>query len=152
MPMNDLQFLEIAKIVAQTSKCVSLKVGAVLVRDGRIISMGYNGTAPGLKNCSDVWSHRCHEHTEWSNKYEIHAEQNALLFAARNGISTQGSTVYTTIEPCHQCLKLMIAAGVIRVVYLDGYYRETIDSQDKMEFGLECGLILQRYTSESTTP
>lgn len=149
--MTDRQFLDIAVIAAETSHCVSLKVGAVLVRAGRVVSTGYNGTPPGFVNCNELWVSRCPEHSEWSNRMEIHAEQNALLFAARHGISTEGCTMYTTIEPCHQCVKLMIAAGVSRVVYSEEYYREDIDRRTKQEFSSQCGMKIEHFGSASTT-
>lgn len=152
MPMTDKQFLQIAAIAAESSHCVSLKVGAVLVRGGRVVSTGYNGTPPGFVNCNQEWRVRCDAHTAWSNTHEIHAEQNAIIFAARHGISTEGCTMYTTIEPCHQCVKLMIAAGITRVVYSEGYYREDIDRKAKQEFSDQCGMKIEHYGSESTTP
>lgn len=149
--MTDKQFLDVAFTVAATSKCVSLQVGAAIVKEGRIISIGYNGTPAGYPNCNEIHTERGHVHTEWSNKYEIHAEMNALLFASRNGTSTLGSTLYCTTEPCHQCIKNMVVAGISRAVYFEGYYREEIDRASKMEFALQCGLKLEQFSSGSTT-
>lgn len=150
MPVQDHQFLEIARIISESSKCVSLKVGAVLVREGRIISVGFNGTPSGYTNCCDVHRSRGTEHTEWSNRVEVHAEQNCVLFAARSGISTEGATMYTTIEPCHQCVKLLVVAGIKKVVYSEAYYREEIDNKIKEEFAELCGMHLEHFTSAST--
>lgn len=150
--MNDGQYLRMAAIVAESSKCVSLKVGAVLVREGRIISIGYNGTPPGTPNCCEVHRERGPEHSEWSNRWEIHAEMNCILFAGRNGISVENTTMYTTIEPCTQCLKNMAAAGVKFIVYSEPYYRETIDIGEKESFASLCGLTLRHYGSASTGP
>ena len=73
-----------------------------------IISTGVNGTPEGFHNCSDLFSERSDEHTAWSNAHEIHAEMNCLLFAAGHGISTEGTTLYCTTEPCGPCLKNLI--------------------------------------------
>lgn len=149
--MTDVQFLQIAKIVAGTSKCVSVQVGAVIAKEGRIISTGYNGTPSGYLNCCDVHSERGAAHSEWSNRYEIHAEQNALLYAAKYGISVKGATLYTTVEPCFQCLKMIVASGISRIVYDEPYYREEIDIQSKLEFSSACSVLLERCSLESTT-
>ena len=88
--LSDEIFLNIAKEIAKGSKCVSIHVGCVIEKNNRILSTGYNGTPSGYMNCHDHWKGEyTHEHHEWSIKYEIHAEMNALLWAARNGISVE---------------------------------------------------------------
>jgi len=146
--MNDKQYIRIAEIVAESSKCVSLQVGAVIVMDGRIISTGYNGTPPKYLNCDEVHSCRGEKHTAWSLKYEIHAEQNAISFAARNGVTTNGSTMYVTIEPCFSCLKTIASAGIVRVVFGDHYYNELDGSSEKIDFAKHCGIELVRVDHE----
>ena len=99
--LNDRSFINIAKEIAKASKCVSKQVGAVIVKDGRILSTGYNGTPAGYKNCSEHWNGEyTKDHHEWSKTYEIHAEMNAIIWAARKGISIEGATIYVTLEPC----------------------------------------------------
>jgi len=120
--LNDRNFINIAKEIASASKCVSKSVGAVIVKNGRILSTGYNGTPPGFTNCSEHWNNEyTDEHHEWSKTYEIHAEMNAIIWAAREGISIDGATIYVTLEPCSECSKNLIASGIKRIVYETGY-------------------------------
>lgn len=129
--MKDSTFIEIAKTIAKESKCISLQVGAVIVKDDRIISMGYNGTISGTINCNEAFTQghfARKEHSAWSDAHEIHAEMNAIMFAAKNGISVNGATLYSTHEPCDQCLKNTIQAGIKRVVYLYPYKKDKCKS------------------------
>jgi dCMP deaminase len=120
--LNDTNFINIAKEISKASKCVSKQVGAVIVKDGRILSTGYNGTPAGYKNCCEYWQNEyTKEHHEWSKKYEIHAEMNAIIWAARKGISIENATIYVTLEPCSECSKNIIASGIKRIVYEKSY-------------------------------
>lgn len=122
--LNDKFFLDVASRLAEESHCISLHVGAVIVRDKRIISMGYNGTPEGLPNCDDQLSKgifKREEHHEWSLINEIHAEMNALIYAAKNGIPVQDCTIYVTHKPCYECMKNISQSGIKRVVYLHDY-------------------------------
>lgn len=120
--LSDENFINIAQEIATASKCVSKQVGAVIVKDGRILSTGYNGTPAGFINCRDHWSGEyTSEHHEWSKTYEIHSEMNAIIWAARKGISVEGATIYVTLEPCSECSKNIIASGIKRIVYLKPY-------------------------------
>ena len=120
--LNDQNFINIARELATASKCVSKQVGAVIVKNGRILSTGYNGTPPGFQNCNDYWNGEyTKEHHEWSKTYEIHAEMNAIIWAAREGISIDGATIYVTLEPCSECSKNLIASGIKRIVYANSY-------------------------------
>jgi dCMP deaminase len=109
----DKVFINIAKETATLSHCVRSKVGAVLVKDGNIISFGYNGTPSGMDN-------RC-EKDNVTLPHVIHAEVNAVLKAAKCGNSVDGSTLYITLSPCLDCSKLLLQSGVKRVVYLNEY-------------------------------
>jgi dCMP deaminase len=120
--VNDKVFINIAKEIASASKCVSKQVGAVIVKDGRILSTGYNGTPAGYENCCDHWNGEyTSEHHDWSKTYEIHAEMNAIIWAARKGISIEDATIYVTLEPCSECSKNLIASGIKRIVYQTPY-------------------------------
>ena len=120
--ISDKNFLNIAKELSFASKCVSKQVGAVIVKDGRILSTGYNGTPAGYQNCSDFWDGKyTKDHHYWSKTYEIHAEMNAIIWAARKGISIEGATIYVTLEPCSECSKNLIASGIKRIVYEKSY-------------------------------
>ncbi len=120
--LSDKNFINIAKEIASASKCVSKQVGAVIVKDGRILSTGYNGTPAGYTNCCEHWDNEyTKEHHDWSKTYEIHAEMNALIWAAREGISIKNATIYVTLEPCSECSKNLIASGIKRIVYETAY-------------------------------
>jgi len=126
--LNDQNFINIAKEISSASKCVSKQVGAVIVKNGRILSTGYNGTPTGYTNCSTHWDGEyTKEHHEWSKTYEIHAEMNAIIWAAREGISIDGATIYVTLEPCSDCSKNLIASGIKRIVYDKSYEHTNSD-------------------------
>ena len=119
-------FMEIAEIVKTRSTCVRRQVGAVIVKDNRIITTGYNGAPSGLKHCIDnggcereklkVPSGQRHELCR-----ALHAEQNAIIQAAKIGVSTEGTTIYITTQPCVICAKMIINAGIKKVVYKASY-------------------------------
>jgi dCMP deaminase len=137
-------FMETAINLSKLSKCVSYQVGAVIVKDSRIISMGYNGTPANFTNCNEVFDKDNFErekHHEWSNVHEIHAELNAVLFAAKNGIAINECTMYVTLRPCDQCLKNIIQSGIKKVIYLEEY-----DKQSKNNDLLgNTSLIVKKY-------
>ena len=119
----DEYYLKIAIAVREKANCKGRKVGAVIVKDNRVISTGYNGTPEGMSNCLDSGCYRCDSSSskpgvDYDKCICVHAEQNAVLSAARFGIALEGSTVYTTLEPCINCSKAMLQAKVKRVVYL----------------------------------
>jgi len=141
--LNDKNFLNIAKELASASKCVSKQVGAVIVKDGRILSTGYNGTPAGFINCCDHWDNKyTSQHHEWSKTYEIHAEMNAIIWAAREGISIEGATIYVTLEPCSECSKNVIASGIKRIVYEKSY--EHTNSSVITKFIKDNGVIIEQ--------
>lgn len=118
--MHDV-FMKTAFLFASKSKCVSHHVGAVIVKNERIISVGYNGTPPGLKNCCEIFDATNFDrakHSIWSKDNEIHAEMNALMYASKTNIETDGADVYVTISPCNDCLKNLTASGIKNVFYL----------------------------------
>ncbi len=141
--LNDKNFINIAKEIASASKCVSKQVGAVIVKDGRILSTGYNGTPSGYSNCNEHWNNLyTKEHHEWSKTYEIHAEMNAIIWAARKGISIEGATIYVTLEPCSECSKNLIAAGIKKIVYEKAY--EYTNSEIISKFIKDNGVCIEQ--------
>lgn len=114
-------FLQMAFLSAQRASCDRRHVGAVLVQDKRVISTGYNGAPPGEPHCDDVGHLMADKEGRPSCIRTVHAEMNALLFAAQYGISTRGSTMYVTDQPCKECLKAMLSAGVVAVFYARKY-------------------------------
>jgi len=144
--LTDRNFINIALEIAKASKCVSKQVGAVIVRDGRILSTGYNGTPSGFTNCCDHWEGQyTSEHHEWSKTYEIHAEMNAIIWAAREGIKIKDATIYVTLEPCSDCSKNIIASGIKRIVYDKSY--EHIDSSVVTNFIEVNGVVIEQIKS-----
>lgn len=105
--------LDVATTVATWSTCSRLHVGAVLARDGRVLSTGYNGAPAGRPHCVHRDDRPC--------RTSVHAETNAVAFAARHGVSTTGAVLYLTHAPCLACAGLLINAGIAEVVYLDRY-------------------------------
>jgi dCMP deaminase len=141
--ISDKNFINIANEIASASKCVSKQVGAVIVKDGRILSTGYNGTPAGYTNCKDHWDNEyTKDHHDWSKTYEIHAEMNAIIWAARKGISIEGATIYVTLEPCSECSKNLIAAGIERIVFQRAY--EHTNSQVVSKFLKDNKVIIEQ--------
>jgi len=120
-PSWDEYFMNIAKEVAMRSNCIKRKVAAVIVKDKRIISTGYNGTPRGVKNCNEGGCKRCNSFSQGGTKLDeclcSHAEENAIVQSAYHGTPIKGSTIYTTYSPCLTCSKMIINAGIKKVVY-----------------------------------
>lgn len=121
----DEYYMEIAQTVAKRSNCLRRDVGALIVLENGIVSTGYNGTPFGIKNCNDGGCPRCSSnaltHTGYDNCICVHAEQNALLLAAKRGIAINKSSIYVTLRPCLNCLVYMIQAGICEIVYEKGF-------------------------------
>jgi len=138
---NEL-FMNIADSISCRSTCAKIHVGAVLVKENRIISIGYNGVPSGREHCIDYFRKYFNEHykekfesfsdyllseafleehKKWSGENELHAEANAIAFASKNGISTYNSILYITHSPCFNCSKLIIQAGIDAVYYVEEY-------------------------------
>ncbi len=124
--------MDMAERVAEESTCIAAQVGAVLVKDERIISIGYNGTPKGFDNCLTVFRNggfTRDEHHDWSNQHEIHAEMNTILYAAKYGIPTNGCILYVTHEPCDNCLKNCIAAAISKIIYKHPYRNDELATE-----------------------
>ncbi len=126
----DARYLRMAFIWAENSYCTRRKVGAILVRDNMIISDGYNGTPSGFEN-------RCEDAHGDTFPYVLHAEANAITKVARSSNSSDGSTLYVTTSPCMECSKLIVQAGIRRVVYSE-LYRITDGIDLLRKAGIEC--------------
>ena len=125
-PTWDEYFMQIAEIVKTRSTCLRRQVGALIVKDNRIITTGYNGAPEGIKHCSDLGSClRSELKIPSGERHELcralHAEQNAIIQAAKIGVSTQGATMYVTLQPCVICAKMAINAGIKKIVYKGDY-------------------------------
>lgn len=121
----DEYFMEITKLVAMRSTCLRRQVGAILVKDKKILATGYNGAPTGVEHCIDVGCLREKLNVPSGERHELcrglHAEQNAIIQAAYHGVTIRGSTLFCTNLPCSICIKMIINAGIKAVVYLDGY-------------------------------
>lgn len=117
-------FMEIAKLVAKRSSCFSRQVGAVIVKDNRIISTGYNASPYGIEDCSDR-GYCIRENSKQGENlnqcYAVHAEANAITQCSRNGISCKDGTMYVTTYPCINCMKIIINSGIKEIVFLEDY-------------------------------
>jgi dCMP deaminase len=118
-------FMSIAQLVATRSTCLRRKVGAVLVKDKRIMATGYNGAPIGLRHCEQTGCLREQLKVKPGERHELcrglHAEQNVIIQAAYYGVTTKGTTLYSTHLPCIICSKMLINAGVEKIFFLDGY-------------------------------
>ncbi len=124
-PSWDEYFMKIAELVATRSTCLRHNIGAVLVRDKRILATGYNGAPPGMTHCLEIGCLRDKLKIPSGTKAEIcrgvHAEQNVIVQCAVYGLSSKESTLYTTHQPCTVCTKILIASGIKRIVYREPY-------------------------------
>jgi dCMP deaminase len=124
-PTWDEYFMEIARLVASRSTCLRRQVGAVMVKDKNILATGYNGTPSGIRHCAEVGCLRQQLNVPSGERHELcrglHAEQNAIIQAAKHGTNIDGATLYCTHSPCIICSKMLINSGVKRIVCCDGY-------------------------------
>lgn len=124
-PGWDDYFMDIACLVARRSTCLRRQVGAIIVKDRRILTTGYNGAPSGLPHCEEVGCLRASLHTPAGERHELcrglHAEQNAIIQAAVYGVSIEGASIYVTCQPCAVCAKMLVNAGVKKVVFLGDY-------------------------------
>lgn len=124
-PGWDPYFMEIASIVSKRSTCLRRTVGALIVKDKRILSTGYNGAPSGLRHCAEVGCIRAERGVAPGERHELcrglHAEQNAIIQAAYHGVSIKGGLLYCTHHPCSLCVKMIINAGITEILFLEGY-------------------------------
>jgi len=132
-PSRDEMLMRIAAVVSERGTCNRLQVGAVIAREGRVISTGYVGSAPGSDHCLDVGDELG---PDGGCIRTIHAESNAIAFAARSGFSTDGADLYCTHSPCYACAKLLVSAGIRRVVY-EIAYRDELPLQFLRSLGID---------------
>ncbi|MBQ6454294.1 MAG: cytidine/deoxycytidylate deaminase family protein [Coriobacteriales bacterium] len=139
-PSWDEYFMSIADQVATRSTCLRRQIGAVIVKDKRLLATGYNGAPSGLPHCLDIGCLRQQMGIPSGQRHElcraIHAEQNAIVQAAKYGTSIEGGTIYTTAYPCVMCAKMIINAGLKRIVYRDSY-PDDLSTELLKESGIE---------------
>jgi dCMP deaminase len=141
-PSWDEYYMSIARAASARSTCIRRKVGALIVVQNAIIGAGYNGTPMGVRNCSDGGCPRCASDAAPGEGYDscvcVHAEQNAIVLAARHGTATNGGILYTTLRPCFGCVKESIQAGIREIVYAEPY-----------EYGAGLEEVYRRLVAES---
>jgi dCMP deaminase len=143
-PDNDTYFMRMADLVATRSTCLRRQVGAVIMKEKRVLTTGYNGAPKGLKHCAEVGCVRAQNNIESGTRHElcrgVHAEQNAVIQAAYFGASIKDASIYTTNFPCVMCAKILVNAGIIEVIYKDDY----VDPLSK-EIMSESKVVVRRY-------
>lgn len=143
-PSNDKYFMDMANLVSSRSTCVRRRVGAVIVKDKRVLSTGYNGSPKGTRHCEDLGCIREQMNIPSGTRHElcrgVHAEQNAVAQAAYFGVSVNGATIYTTTYPCSMCAKILINAGIKEIVYNEGYVDDL--SKDLLN---ETDILIRKY-------
>ncbi|MEM2987316.1 MAG: cytidine/deoxycytidylate deaminase family protein [Nitrososphaerota archaeon] len=146
-PSIDEYFMEMAKLISKRSTCLRRKVGALLVKDKRVLATGYNGAPKGLPHCSEVGCMREKLDIPAGERQELcrglHAEQNCIIQAAVFGVSTKGATLYTTHFPCSICAKMIINAEISEIVYEEDY-----DDELAKELLKEANIKLRKYKTK----
>ncbi len=155
--MNKISFdeiyMELAVNLAKKSHCVKAQVGAVLSKDTRIVSLGYNGPPAGTHNCDIEWPETgCPRDRKGGCSLALHAEANAILYAAKNQITLEGATLYVTLSPCLPCARIIYTTGIKRVVYKESYAAfKGIPAEEGVDFLQRFGVEVIHFISESET-
>ncbi|QKZ13550.1 deoxycytidylate deaminase [Spirosoma sp. KUDC1026] len=146
-PRFDDIFMELAVNLAKRSHCIKAQVGAVLTRDTRIISIGYNGPPAGTHNCDEEFPEvGCPRDSKGSCSLALHAEENAILYAVQNKSEVEGATIYVTLSPCIACARIIYSMKIERVVFLHSYAEyKGIGSDEGVDFLRRFGVTVDRY-------
>ena len=146
-------FMNLATDLAKRSHCVKAQVGAVLTKDTRIISIGYNGPPAGTHNCDEEWPEiGCPRDARASCSLALHAEENAILYAVKNGANLEGSTLYTTLSPCLPCARLIFSAGIKHVFFMKSYAQyKGLPSDEGIDFLNRFGVKAEKFVVEDYT-
>jgi dCMP deaminase len=146
-PSFDEIYMNLASSLAERSHCVKMKVGAVLAKDTRIVSLGYNGPPKGTHNCDEEWPDAgCPRDSKGSCSLALHAEQNAIIYASKNNVSLEGATLYVTLSPCIACARVIFSIGIKKVYYLNSYARyKNIPSDEGVDFLKKFGVEVEQF-------
>jgi len=146
-PAFDEIYMKLAEDLALRSHCVKAQVGAVLVKDTRIVSLGYNGPPAGTHNCDEEWPETgCPRDSKGSCSLALHAEQNAILYAVKNGVNLEGTMLYVTMAPCIACARVILTVGIKKVLYLYSYAEyKNLPSDEGVDFLRRFGVEVIRY-------
>lgn len=142
--------MELAEKLATRSHCVKAQVGAVLTKDTRIISLGYNGPPAGTHNCDiDFPVEGCPRDSKGSCSLALHAEQNAILYAAKNNVSMQDATLYVTLSPCISCARVIYTTGIKKVFFKDSYAKfKGLANDEGVDFLRKFGVEVIEYKKD----
>ncbi len=140
-------YMDLAQNLAQKSHCVKIKVGAVLSKDTRIVSLGYNGPPAGTHNCDEEWPGQgCARDRKGSCSLALHAEENAILYAAKNKVNLEGATLYVTLSPCLSCARTIYTMGIKKVYFLNSYAEyKGLEVDEGVEFLRKFGVGVEKY-------
>jgi len=146
-PGFDEIFMNLAHDLAKRSHCVKAQVGAVLAKDTRIISIGYNGPPAGTHNCDEEWPETgCPRDARGSCSLALHAEENAILYGVKNGARLEGATLYTTLSPCLPCARLIFSAGITKVYFQKSYAEyKGLPFDEGVEFLNRFGVLAAKF-------
>jgi len=146
-PSFDEIYMELAQNLAPKSHCVKMKVGAVLTKDTRIVSLGYNGPPAGTHNCDEEWPETgCPRDSKGSCSLALHAEQNAILYASKNNVAIEGCTLYVTLSPCLACARIIYTMGIKKVYYIKSYAEyKGIPSDEGIDFLKKFGVKTEQF-------
>ena len=149
-PGFDDIYMELAVNLARKSHCVKMKVGAVLTKDTRIVSLGYNGPPAGTNNCDEEWPETgCERDSKGGCSLALHAEQNAILYAAKNRVTLEDATLYLTLSPCLPCARIIFSSGIKKVLFLKSYSDYKGASADEgVDFLCKFGVAVEQFTPE----
>ncbi|MES2797588.1 MAG: dCMP deaminase family protein [Bacteroidota bacterium] len=142
--------MELAVNLAKRSHCIKAQVGAVLTRDTRIISIGYNGPPSGTHNCDTEFPEEgCPRDSKGSCSLALHAEQNAILYAAKNGSTMEGGTIYVTLSPCLACARIIFSMKIKKVIFYKSYANfKGIKNDEGVDFLRKFGVEVIQYSNE----
>ena len=147
-PSFDEIFMDLAQNLALRSHCTRAQVGCVLTKDTRIISIGYNGPPSGTHNCDEDFKDEggCPKDSKGSCSLALHEEQNAILYASKNGASIEGSTIYVTLSPCISCARIIYSMKIKKVIFLNSYAAyKGLPTDEGVEFLRKFGVEVVKY-------
>ena len=155
-PGWDEYFMNIANMISKRATCPRKRLGAIIVKDKRIIATGYNGSPPGMKHCDDIGCFIVPTVKIISGKNvtkdhcirTLHAEQNAIVQCAVHGASPKGATMYSTINPCYLCAKMIVAVGIKKFVYTGEYHHDDGMDVKALELLREAGMEVIKFDNE----
>ena len=143
-------YMELAINLAKRSHCVKIQVGAVIAKDTRIVSLGYNGPPAGTHNCDIEWPDTgCPRSSKGSCSLALHAEENAILYAAKNNVGLEGATLILTLSPCLSCARMIFTTGIQKVVFLNSYSEyKGLSNDECIEFLEKFGVEVSKFKGD----